>query len=142
MPAAVWLLGQAPQKSGHGHEHHAEEEHSDGGTEEQSQGKAGDDSKAEDQGEAEDSKDESKDESKDDGKQDDKSEGQTDDSGSDSDDGKDTPQTSDDEKYEPSSPGTLGQTNKNPRKGPGEGQKGERRATEKKGEKDVRNTPS
>jgi hypothetical protein len=92
--------------------------------------------------EGEASKDDSKDEGKnekadtsDDSKDADKSE----DSGSDDGDdkGEDTPSTTDDEGYELPSLDAPSQTNKNLRKGPGEGQKGSRKPTEKKGDKDV-----
>ena len=98
-----------------------------GGSEEEEQPQEGE---SKDEGEekpAEEPKEESK---EDDSKSDDSSS---------EDEGEDTPQTSDDEqKYEPPGPNAPGQTNKNPRKGPGEQQKGGRKPTEKKGEKDVR----
>lgn len=62
----------------------------------------------------------------------------SDDSGSE-DEGQDTPPSSDDkQEHDSSASDAPGQINKDPGKGPGEQQKGDRKRTETKGEKDVR----
>ena len=134
VPAATWLLGQTPAKSDHGH--HDEEPHvvtDEEGNEEEAPQEEQEKAENEDQ-QAKESKEDS-----DDGTAEGKDkEPKSDDSGSE-DEGKETPPTSDDEQEDDSSSSDApGQINKDPRKGPGEQQKGERQRTETKGEKDVR----
>ena len=174
VPAAVWLYGQGPTKSGHHHEaSHAESEESadakdeaepaeDSEDSEESKDDSKDDSKVEKNGDKEekeekddsdnkadsdDSKDESSDDSsdKDSGddakaKKDKKEEKE--DAGSDSKTTKDSGSNErkySDDGYELPGPNAPGQINYKPEsgKGPGEGQKGPRKPTEKKGEKDA-----
>lgn len=153
IPAAAWLLQQGPKKGDHGHGGHEEhhEEKSDEGKEEEEQPQeeeskgeeSKEESKDDDQG-----KDESKDEGKDEGKDEEKDQGKEDSEGGDEkaeksksdDSGKDKGgDKSDDDGYEAPGPNAPKQINwtSSSSKGPGEGQKGTRAPTEKKGEKDV-----
>lgn len=148
VPAAVWLIGQAPKKSdhhGHGASHEKEEESTEEQPEEQqeeekpSEDESSDDAKTE---KTEDSEDESKDEKEDskeesDSKDDKKEESKDEDKAEDKQDSGDS--SKDEQGYEKPGPNAPGQINWKPSlgKGPGEGQKaGERKPTEKKGEKD------
>lgn len=151
IPAAVWLLGQAPQKSDHhgGHDEHKEEvEEKEEPTQEESESKEEDTPSEEDKGGEEKESDKSEadsDEKKDEKSKDEGKEEKSDDSSSDGGDDKGTPDTSDSEDdgkldgYEKPSSAAPGQINYRPElgKGPGEGQKGTGKRTEKKAEKDV-----
>lgn len=130
VPAAVWLLGQAPQKSSHHDSGHAEKEPK----EEEQPAEESTEDKSDEGADEEKSKDEGK---KDDSDSD-ESKGESSDEKSDDDSGDDKSKESDDG-YDKPGPNAPGQINYKPSsgKGPGEGQKGERRPTEKKGEKDV-----
>lgn len=153
VPAAVWLIGQAPKKSEHHGPAHGkeEEEPAEEAQEEQqedekpSEDESSDDAKTE---KTEDSEDESKDEKKDDSKE--ETEGSNDKKAESKDEGKDDSKddakedsgdsNKDEHGYEKPGPNAPGQINWKPSlgKGPGEGQKvGERKPTEKKGEKDA-----
>lgn len=141
VPAAVWLLGQAPKKDAH---HEVEKEgvkevvqQSDKDKDDEEEAEGGSDEKS-DEGSGEEKKDESAGDSGSDDSKDESSDEKSDDSSGDEKESKDEGTQTEGEDDGPS-PGAPGQINYKPGsgKGPGEGQKGERRPVETKGEKDV-----
>jgi hypothetical protein len=148
VPSAAWLWAQGPTKGeGHGHGDHEEHAEHEAGGKEESKDEAveSDEKPKDDQKEAGEDQDKEEDGADNKAKPADKDQGDSEDSGSENGDDKkkDTPPTSDDEGGEDKpGPDAPNQINKpSGGKGAGETSKGSRSATEKKGEKDVRNHP-